>query len=259
MFRTENALILREVRFRESDRILTALTADLGKVTLAAHGALSKKSRIAAATQQLTYAELTLFVKDGRFSVREAVTKEGFAGLRTELERFALASYFAECLELFASEAQPEPEPLQLGLNSLYAASEGIGSREKVKAAFEIRLAGLEGYAPATDACAVCGRSDIQDPVFLPDDGVAVCRQCRKDRRSLPLSGAALAAMRHVLNTPPKKMLSFSLDDADLDLLAGVSEAWLLHCAGREVPSLQYYRKLTGGQLTRETEKQAVP
>ena len=52
MFRTENALILREVRFKESDRILTALTADAGKMTLSAHGALSKHSRIAAATQQ---------------------------------------------------------------------------------------------------------------------------------------------------------------------------------------------------------------
>ena len=255
MFRTENALILREVRFRESDRILTALTADLGKVTLAAHGALSKKSRIAAATQQLTYAELTLFVKDGRYSVREAVTKESFAGLCTELERFALASYFAECLELFSSEAQPEAELLQLGLNSLYALSEGIGEREKVKAAFEIRLTGLEGYAPATDVCAVCGRPDIREPVFLPDEGVAVCRQCRKENRGLPLSGAALAAMRHILNAPPKKMLSFSLDDADLALLAKTAEVWLLHCSGREISSLQYYRKLTDTQLNTEPGK----
>ncbi|MBP5744581.1 MAG: DNA repair protein RecO [Oscillospiraceae bacterium] len=254
MYLTENALILREVRFRESDRILTALTADLGKVTLAAHGALSKKSRIAAATQQLTYAELTLFVKDGRYSVREAVTREDFAGLRTELERFALGTYIAECLEIFASEAQPEPELLQLGLNSLYAVSEGIGAMEKVKAAFEIRLSGLEGYAPAADSCAVCGRADIQEPVFLPDDGMVVCRQCRKDRRSLPLSVAALSAMRHVLNTVPKKMLSFSLDDADLELLAKAAENWLLHCTGREISSLQYYRNLIGGVLSRETE-----
>ena len=255
MYLTENALILREVRFRESDRILTALTADLGKVTLAAHGALSKKSRIAAATQQLTYAELTLFAKDGRYSVREAVTREAFAGLRSELERFALGTYLAECLELFASEDQPEPDLLQLGLNSLYAVSEGIGGLKKVKAAFELRLAGLEGYAPATDSCAVCGRADIQEPVFLPDDGMTVCRKCRKDRRSLPLSDAALTAMRHILNAAPKKMLSFSLEDADLDLLAKVSENWLLHCTGREISSLQYYRNLIGGVLSRETER----
>ena len=189
MYLTENALILREVRFRESDRILTALTADLGKVTLAAHGALSKKSRIAAATQQLTYAELTLFAKDGRYSVREAVTREAFAGLRSELERFALGTYLAECLELFASEGQPEPDLLQLGLNSLYAVSEGIGGLKKVKAAFELRLAGLEGYAPATDSCAVCGRADVQEPVFLPDEGMTVCRKLSRDERGLLLLG----------------------------------------------------------------------
>ena len=116
MFRTENALILREVRFRESDRILTALTADHGKMTLAAHGALSKKSRIAAGTQQLTWSELTLFEKNGRFAVREAVTREAFAGLRTALEDLALGTYIAECLELFAAEGQPEPELLRLGV-----------------------------------------------------------------------------------------------------------------------------------------------
>ena len=99
MFRTVNALILREVRFKESDRILTALTADMGKLTLAAHGALSKRSRIAAATQQLTYSELTLFEKNGRYTVREALTKEGFAGLRQDLASLALGSYFSECLE----------------------------------------------------------------------------------------------------------------------------------------------------------------
>ncbi len=245
MFRTENALILREVRFRESDRILTALTSDLGKVTLAAHGALSKKSRIAAGTQQLTWSELTLFEKNGRYTVREAVTKEAFAGLRRELENLALGSYIAECLELFSTEGQPEPELLQLGLNSLYALSEGLAPRAKIKAAFELRLAAMEGYTPAVDVCCVCGTREVRSPVFLQDDGAVACRDCLKEqRRFLPLSSAALNAMRYVLQAPPKRFLSFSPEDADLALLARVSEAWLLHCAGREIPSLEYYKKL---------------
>ncbi len=245
MFRTENALILREVRFRESDRILTALTADHGKMTLAAHGALSKKSRIAAGTQQLTWSELTLFEKNGRFAVREAVTREAFAGLRTALEDLALGTYIAECLELFAAEGQPEPELLQLGLNSLYALSEKLAPRAKIKAAFELRLTAMEGYAPAVDVCAVCGREDVQVPAFLPDDGTVVCRDCRKERQwVLPLSMSALEAMRRVLQITPKKMLSFSLDEADLQLLGKVTESWLLRCSGREIPSLEYYKKL---------------
>ena len=244
MFRTENALILREVRFKESDRILTALTADAGKLTLAAHGALSKKSRIAAATQQLTYAELTLFEKNGRYSVREGVTKEAFQGLRTDLERLALGSYFAECLEQYAGEEQPEPDLMRLGLNCLYALSEGLYNPEKIKAAFELRLMTEEGYAPAEEFCAVCGRQDIKEPVFMLEDGQTVCRGCRKAGKALPLSENALAALRYLVHAPAKKLLSCRVGDEDLHLLADVAENWLLQCSGRSFSTLTYYKNL---------------
>ena len=244
MFRTENALILREVRFRESDRILTALTADAGKMTLAAHGALSKKSKIAAATQLLTYSELTLFEKNGRFAVREGVTKEAFPGLRTDLKRFALGCYFAECLEQFAAEEQPEPELMQLGLNCLYALSEDLRDSEMIKAAFELRLMGIEGYAPNEGTCAVCGRADIQEPVFSPSEGQVVCRACRKTGGGFPLTEASLEAMRHVIQAPAKRMLAFRLSKEDGETLTRVAESWLLRCSERNFPTLTYYKNL---------------
>ena len=52
MYETTKALILREVRYKESDRILTVLTDTDGKRTLKARGALRKGSKMAAATQQ---------------------------------------------------------------------------------------------------------------------------------------------------------------------------------------------------------------
>ncbi len=235
MFRTENALILREVRFRESDRILTALTSDAGKLTLAAHGALSKKSKIAAATQLLTYSELTLFEKNGRFAVREGITKEGFAGLRQDLKRF---------VEQYAAEEQPEPELMQLGLNCLYALSEGLRDSATVKAAFELRLMSIEGYAPGEEFCPVCGRADIQDPVFSPAEGQVVCRACRKSGGGLPLSEAALSALRHVVRAPARRMLAFRLPKEDAEMLSAAAEAWLLRCSERQFPTLAYYKNL---------------
>ena len=244
MFRTENALILREVRFRESDRILTALTADAGKMTLAAHGALSKKSKIAAATQLLTYSELTLFEKNGRFAVREGITKEAFSGLRKDLKRFALGCYFAECLEQYAAEEQPEPELMQLGLNCLYALSEELRDSETVKSAFELRLMSIEGYAPSAEFCAVCGRADIREPMFSPAEGQIVCRACRKTGGGLPLTESALEALRHVIHAPAKRMLAFRLPKEDGEKLAAVAEAWLLRCSERNFPTLTYYKNL---------------
>jgi len=176
--------------------------------------------------------------------VREAVTKEGFAGLRTEIERLALGTYFAECLEMYAAEGQPEPELLQLGLNCLYALSEGMYEREKIKAAFELRLMSIAGYAPAVENCAVCGKTEPVDPVFLPDEGVVVCRGCRKDEGMLVLTESVLSGMRYILSAPAKKILGFSLPEADLALLGRASEIWVRRCSGREIGSLEYYRKL---------------
>ena len=126
MFKTVNALVLREARYKEADRILTLLTDTDGKLTVKARGALRKSSRTAAATQQLTYSEMTLFGNRGKWTVNEAQVKEGFDGLRGDMEKLALGAYFAECMEALSVEDQPEPALLQLGLNCLYALSRGM-------------------------------------------------------------------------------------------------------------------------------------
>ena len=57
MYETMQALVLREVRYKESDRIINLLTRQHGKMSAKARGALRKGSKTAAATQQLTYSE----------------------------------------------------------------------------------------------------------------------------------------------------------------------------------------------------------
>ena len=53
MFKTVNALVLREVRYKEADRILILLTDTEGKITAKARGALRKSSRTAGEGFQL--------------------------------------------------------------------------------------------------------------------------------------------------------------------------------------------------------------
>ena len=65
MFKTTKAIILREVKYKEADRILTVLTEDMGKITVKARGALRKGSKTAAATQFLAFSELTMLERNG--------------------------------------------------------------------------------------------------------------------------------------------------------------------------------------------------
>ena len=195
MFKTLNALVLREVRYKEADRILTLLTDTEGKITAKARGALRKSSRTAAATQQLTYAEMTLFGNRGRWTINEAVVKEPFEGLRGDMEKLALAAYIAECAEALSVEEQPEPELMQLSLNCLYALSRDLGAQEKIKAAFEARLMCLSGYAPELGACAVCGREPAE-PVLNLDNGCLCCRSCGTGARYGGAPGPAFPQRR---------------------------------------------------------------
>ena len=244
MFKTVNALVLREVRYKEADRILTLFTDTEGKITAKARGALRKSSRTAAATQQLTYSEMTLFGNKGRWTVNEAIVKEGFEGLRCEMERLALGAYFAECMEAFGVEDQPEPALLQLGLNCLYALSRGLYPPEHIKAAFELRLMCLSGYAPELSGCAVCGKEPEQ-PVLSLEHGRLCCRACSSGMGERAELGAdALAAMRYIASAPAKQILRFSLDEDALLRLSDAAERYLLRHAERGFSTLDYWKNI---------------
>ena len=248
MFKTVNALVLREVRYKEADRILTLFTDTEGKITAKARGALRKSSRTAAATQQLTYSEMTLFGNKGRWTVNEAIVREGFEGLRCEMERLALGAYFAECMEAFGVEDQPEPALLQLGLNCLYALSRGLYPPAHIKAAFELRLMCLSGYAPELSACAVCGR-EAEQPVLSLDHGRLCCRACASGMGERAELGAdALAAMRYITSAPARQILRFSLGDDALLRLSDAAERYLLRRAERGFATLDYWKNITSIQ-----------
>ena len=222
MFLTTRGLVLREVRYKESDKILTVLTQHEGKVTVRARGALRKGSRITAATQLLTYSDMTIFENRGRRTLNEASTVEEFLGLRADLGAFALGSYFAELLETVSAEEYPDPPVLQLGLNSLYALSRALCPPEQIKAVFELRLMCLAGY------------------------GAVYCAHCRGASSSAvtPLLPETLAAMRHIVNADPKKIFSFTLGDAGRRQLAHVCEDYTATQLERGFASLDYWKKV---------------
>lgn len=243
MFKTVKALVLREVRYKEADRILTLLSAEEGKLTAKARGALRKSSRTGAATQLLTYSEMTLFANKGKWTVNEASVLEPFDGLRADLEALALGSYFAECLEALSVEDEPDPELLQLGLNALYALSRKLYEPRLIKAAFELRLMCLSGYAPDLSVCAACGEEPAE-AVFLPAEGRVYCRVCPHPGGTLALGAEALAAMRYIAAADAKKLFSFSLSDEAAERLGLVAEAYLLRQTERRFGTLDYYKQI---------------
>lgn len=219
---TTKALVLRTVDYKESDKILTLFTQDQGKLTASARGCRKKGSAIAAGCQLLAWSEMVLYDYQGRWSVKEAATQRLFRGVLGDIERLALACYFAEAAELLAVEGEPAPELLSLTLNSLHALDQMPDKPlPLVKAAFEWKAMALAGYEPLLEEGKVCG------------EGI-----------SLPLSPPALAAVDHIVHGDPKRLFSFHLGEEDLKQLADTAEAYVYTQLERGFSTLDYYKSL---------------
>lgn len=241
-------LVLRETLYKESDKILTVLTSTDGKRTVKAQGCRKKGSALAAASQLLVWSDMTLFEYRDYFTLREASTKEEFRGLRGDLDKLALGSYFAEAAEAVAEEGVAQPALLSLVLNSLHALDKLDKPLPLVKAAFEVRLMCTSGYAPMLDACAACGVPEPEQPRLNLSEGVLHCAACKGEVGegiSMPLDAGALAAMRYAADSPPKRFLSFTLGGESLRRLGDAAEAYLMTQLERGFRTLDYWKELS--------------
>ncbi|MEG1895303.1 MAG: DNA repair protein RecO, partial [Oscillospiraceae bacterium] len=59
--KTVSGIVLREIRTKESDKIITVLTKELGVVSIYAKGAMRLKNKFHSSTGLFTYSEFTIY------------------------------------------------------------------------------------------------------------------------------------------------------------------------------------------------------
>nr|WP_325242277.1 DNA repair protein RecO [uncultured Oscillibacter sp.] len=242
-YTVDRGVVLRETETKETDKILTLLTWEAGKIGVIARGARRKGCKFAAAAQPLAYSEWTLYQrKDWRYA-SDASTLDLFSGLRGDLAALSLGCYMAELTEAVCPEDVPAPELLRHLLNGLYALSTLHKPPALVKPAFELRLLCLAGYEPLAEACALCGREDPAEPVLDAAQGVLRCRDCGGGG-GRPLCRDSLAALRHIIYGDPKRLYSFRLGEEPLRRLTAAAEAFLYAQLERGLSTLDFYKSI---------------
>lgn len=245
MYLTIQALVLRVVEYNDRDCLLTMLTRNHGKLTAKARGLRRKNSPLTASCQLLAFSEFTLFEYRGMYTINEANALELFLGLRRDLQKLSLGTYFAQAAEVISQEDLPNPELLSLTLNCLYALSGRNLPEQLVKAAFEFRATCIAGYMPDLSGCHVCG-NPVPDRFDL-SAGRLECRTCRSPDSGglrLPLSPGVLEAMRYLSECDGKRLLSFEIGEESMAALAGITESYLATQLERGFTTLDFYKSL---------------
>ena len=244
MYLTIQAIVLRVTDYNDRDALLTVLSRSHGKLTVKARGLRRKNSPLIAPCQLLAYGEFTLFEYRVQYTINEAHSLELFQGLRRDLGKLSLGTYFAQVADVLSQEDMPNPELQSLLLNCLFALSKLNEPEWKVKAVFELRAATLAGYMPDLFGCHVCG-SQTPDK-FDISEGMLECTRCRNlgGGIRMPVTPGVLEAMRYICLCEPKKLLAFSIGQGNLEKLCNLTEAYLTTQLERGFTTLDFYKSL---------------
>lgn len=253
-------LVIRTVMLTESDKLLTLLTAEQGKITVCGKGVRSIKSRSMSAAELYCYGSYVLYKKGEYYWIRESELIESFYALRTDVLKMALAAYVCEVVGDSAMENMPEEELLQLSLNTLYMISKGTKPLPAVKGAFELRLAAQLGFMPNLNSCASCGISSADIMYLEVMNGRIICSQCRKKKAEAnyisadaaagenneicSITPGALCAMRYAISCPAQRLFAFALDESELAAFSDTCERYLVNQLERGFKTLDFYKSM---------------
>lgn len=183
-------IVLRVVDYGESDRIVTLLTRERGKVGAFARGARASRRRFAGLLEPFTLLSAELTDRRGDLlGLESASALRAHGGIRTDLARIAVAGYASELASELVRDAEPHPELFALLAGFLGALDTGPAVPASLRA-FELGALAAAGYMPRLDACARCGAPLPERPArFDPVEGGLLCEACE------PAGGGGLPSL----------------------------------------------------------------
>ncbi len=237
-------VIIKQSDYGEGHRMLSIFTEEFGIVKAVSYGVKKSRSKAAAASQFLNYAEFELYKAANRdiLTVNSINTLDGFYPVCEDIMKLSLCNYLADITYEIMGTANPDDRILHLFLNAVYALAYRNEDIYKVKTVYELKLMTAGGYAPNIGCCAVCGDSAVY--AFDTQKGGTVCKGCMT-QNAVRLNENAYKALCYIISCEDKRMLSFSADGNLLKLLNQISERYVSFQLDCKFQSLNYFKMMT--------------
>ncbi|CAM5258234.1 DNA repair protein RecO OS=Lysinibacillus sphaericus OX=1421 GN=recO PE=3 SV=1 [Lysinibacillus sphaericus] len=141
------------MRYGESNKIVTLLTREAGKVATMARGAKKPSSRLSAVTQPFTYGMFMVQHHTGMGTLQQGEHLNSMRHIREDIIATAYASYIMELVERVVEEGKAEPFAFEVLLQALQAIEDGYDP-EAITLFVEWKMLLL--YGCATDTPCLC-------------------------------------------------------------------------------------------------------
>lgn len=189
-----DALLLRYADYKESDRMLTLLTAE-GKISASIKGVRKRGAKLSFAAQPFCFGEYVFNRTAGRNTVISASLHDAFYSLGSDIRLFYAASVVTQTCDKLAYEDAESGAFLYLAVKTLkeLCLAGGDGAAH-VLVSFLLRALSAAGYAVRADRCPVCGALPSGVTRFDFSRGAFTCLDCSEGVRASEITYKTVAA-----------------------------------------------------------------
>ena len=203
-YKTEG-IVLRSIRYGESDRILHIYSETHGRIGAIAKGARKARSRFGGRLEPFFRLELVLYRGRGDLStVTAAATITPHAKMRGSMKALNAATGGSRAVLRLMPESEQNVPAYNLICRYLSLLEKAVSDGADVdwavlELAFRMKLLVVAGIEPELFCCASCG-SDGRWERFSSQAGGVVCNDCAGN--DFKINGRALEFMRDALTKP---------------------------------------------------------
>ena len=241
------ALVIKSINLSESDRLVTFMTENQGKVKCVAKGARKIKNQFWGALEPMSLIHLIYFGKEHQslFRLNHSDIIESFQTIRDDFSKLYTGVYFLDLIDAMILEGHPEKKIFNLLYQSLAALNQQT-ELESLRRLFEIRLLTLSGYEPQLEHCVLC-RSLPENgmiPFNYTHNGI-LCNKCsNKARIDTQFSTGTRNYIKRLLEVEIKTCERLKFPKSQTDEIEKMTHRLVLSHLGRELKSYPFIKNM---------------
>jgi len=179
MIKKLEGIIVSEVDYKESSKIINIFSPEVGVIGVLARGTKKIKSNLSGVTSKLTYGYFHIQYKEnGLSTLMEVDVINGFKNIRRSIDKISYASYLLELSSMVYKHGS-DINIYNLLIASLKKIDEGY-DYEVITNILELKLLDYLGIKPVIDSCVNCG-SKVDIVTISSYKGGYLCKNCARD------------------------------------------------------------------------------
>lgn len=174
----DEILVVKELNYKENDKILHALSRTNGKIQIISKGSKKNGSHLINASQLFAYSRCSMTKSRDMYIITHAELIDSFYNLKNNMDAFYNGCYVLELISYISQENEVDTRIFDMTVSVLSYLSDIQKDFDRLIAAYELKLVAMLGYKPDLKHCLSCGKDIMGSSQFSIKDGGLYCSDC---------------------------------------------------------------------------------